>query len=87
MSGLDATLAVIVLAGLIIQTMTGFGFNVVAVTLGALFLPIKAWLPIVVALNLPMSAWVAARNRADIDWDLLLRRILPVMAGENSDTN
>jgi len=79
-SGLDATLAVIVLAGLIIQTMTGFGFNVVAVTLGALFLPIKAWLPIVVALNLPMSAWVAARNRADIDWNLLLRRILPVMA-------
>ncbi|MBB86460.1 MAG: permease [Xanthomonadales bacterium] len=80
MSAVDIALAAIVLAGLMIQTMTGFGFNVVAVTLGAWLLPIKTWLPIVVALNLPMSAWVAWRNRGDIDWTLLLRRILPVMA-------
>ena len=77
---LDLALAMIVLAGLVIQTMTGFGFNVVAVTLGALLLPIKIWLPVVVALNLPMSAWVAWRNRDAIDWTLLLRQILPVMA-------
>ncbi len=60
MSAVDIALAAIVLAGLMIQTMTGFGFNVVAVTLGAWLLPIKTWLPIVVALNLPMSAWVAS---------------------------
>lgn len=76
---LDLVLALIVLAGLIIQTMTGFGFNVVAVTLGALLLPIKLWLPVVVVLNLPMSAWVAWRNRESIDWSLLLRQILPIM--------
>lgn len=70
MSAVDIALAAIVLAGLMIQTMTGFGFNVVAVTLGAWLLPIKTWLPIVVALNLPMSAWVAWRNRGDIDWTL-----------------
>ena len=43
-------------------------------------LPFKIWLPVVVALNLPMSAWVAWRNRDAIDWTLLLRQILPVMA-------
>lgn len=79
MSELDLALALIVLAGLVIQTMTGFGFNVVAVTLGALLLPIKLWLPVVVALNLPMSAWVAWRHRDSIDWSLLLRQILPIM--------
>lgn len=72
-------LAIIVLAGLLVQTMTGFGFNVIAVTLGALFLPIKVWLPVVVTLNLPMAGWIAWRHRHHISWPLLLRHILPLM--------
>lgn len=76
---IEMLLALIVLSGLLIQTMTGFGFNVIAVTLGALLVPIKLWLPVVVTLNLPMAGWVAWRNRQHIDTPLLLRRILPLM--------
>ncbi|MBR9813728.1 sulfite exporter TauE/SafE family protein [bacterium] len=76
---LHAALAAIVLGGLITQTMTGFGFNVVAVTLGSLMVPLDAWLPVVITLNIPMSAWIAVQERAHINWPLVLRRILPLM--------
>lgn len=68
-----------VFVGVVTQTMTGFGFNVVAVTLGSLLLPLETWLPVVITLNIPMTAWIAARNHRHIDWALVLRRVLPLM--------
>ena len=76
---LHAALGAMVLGGVITQTMTGFGFNVVAVTLGSLFLPLEFWLPVVIALNIPMTAWIAWQERAQINWPLVLQRILPLM--------
>ena len=79
LSLLHAALGAIVLGGLITQTMTGFGFNVVAVTLGSLLVPLEAWLPVVITLNIPMSAWIAVQERQHILWSLVLKRILPLM--------
>lgn len=68
-----------VLGGVVTQTMTGFGFNVVAVTLGSLLLPLEFWLPVVITLNIPMTGWIAWQERVHINWPLVLRRILPLM--------
>lgn len=48
-------------------------------SVGALLCPLDTWLPVVVVLNLPLSAWVLARDGKEISWGLL-RRALPLMA-------
>ena len=73
------------LAGLVFfaytaQAMTGFGSVVIALTLGALFFPMRAILPVLVALNLPLCLWIVYRQGKFIDQRLLLGRILPFMA-------
>lgn len=76
---LHAALGAMVLGGVVTQTMTGFGFNVVAVTLGSLLLPLQFWLPVVITLNIPMTAWIAWQERTHINWPLVVQRILPLM--------
>lgn len=72
-------LAVIVLVAWTTQAMTGFGSIVIALTLGALLLPIRELLPVLVALNLPLCAQVVWREHRHIDRPLLLQAILPLM--------
>ncbi|MCY1288016.1 Sulfite exporter TauE/SafE [compost metagenome] len=62
-----------------LEAMTGFGSVVIALSLGALLLPIKDMLPVLVALNICMSGYLTWKLRAAIDRRLLLGLILPGM--------
>lgn len=62
-----------------IEAMSGFGSIVIALSLGALLLPIESMLPVLVTLNVLTSSWLAWQHRRHIDRQLLLRRIMPAM--------
>jgi uncharacterized membrane protein YfcA len=62
-----------------IQTATGFGSVLVAITLGAHLLSIPELLLLILPLSLMQCSYIAVRYRGDIDWRLLLRWIVPVM--------
>ncbi|MBV6493302.1 MAG: hypothetical protein LDLANPLL_01318 [Turneriella sp.] len=72
-------LAVLVFASYTAQAMTGFGSIVVALTLGSLFFEMRVILPVLVALNMPLCAWMLYRDFKSIDNNLLWKRILPLM--------
>jgi uncharacterized membrane protein YfcA len=63
-----------------VETALGFGATVVAVSLGALLLPIDVILPAFVPLNLILSAAVFLRARQHVAWRVLLVKTLPWMA-------
>jgi uncharacterized protein len=73
-------LALIVLLAYTIEAVTGFGSIVIALSLGALFMPVPLLLPVLVPLNIMMTGWLGWRLRRQIDLVLLTRRILPLMA-------
>jgi uncharacterized membrane protein YfcA len=62
-----------------LEAITGFGSTVIALSLGALLVPINSLLPILVPLGLVLSGSMAWRYRLLIDWSLLLRTVLPGM--------
>lgn len=62
-----------------IEAMSGFGSIVIALSLGALLLPIDSMLPVLVLLNVITSSWLVWQHHRHIDHDLLWRRILPGM--------
>tara|TARA_Y100001951_G_scaffold14266_1_gene9465 strand:+ start:30304 stop:31023 length:720 start_codon:yes stop_codon:yes gene_type:complete len=64
-----------------IEAITGFGSIVIALSLGALLLPIDAMLPVLVPLNICMTSYLAIRHRQHIHWPTLLKMILPLMVG------
>jgi uncharacterized membrane protein YfcA len=72
-------LAVIVCGAFAVEATTGFGATVIAVTLGVHLFPLDELLPVIVPLGLFLSATIAWRERAYIDWPLLTRTILPLM--------
>jgi uncharacterized membrane protein YfcA len=77
-------MAWIALAGFILlaytlEAITGFGSIVIALSLGALLLPIDQLLPVLVPLNICMTGFLVWRHRQQIDRRLLLGMILPGM--------
>ena len=70
-----------VLIAYTIEAITGFGSLVIALSLGALLLPVPELLPVLVPLNVLMSGFLAWRNRQHLDRALLLKVILPLMLG------
>lgn len=62
-----------------IEAMSGFGSIVIALSLGALLLPIESMLPVLVTLNVLTSSWLVWQHRRQVDCALLVRRILPIM--------
>jgi len=72
-------IALFVLIAYTIEAITGFGSLVIALSLGALLLPLPELLPILVPLNVLMSGFLSWRNRRHIDQPLLLIVILPLM--------
>lgn len=75
----QALLALAVFVGFLVEATVGFGSTLLSVALGALILPLEAFLPAVVLLNLPLSGWILARDHAAVDRALLLR-VAPLMA-------
>ncbi|MDQ8037094.1 MAG: sulfite exporter TauE/SafE family protein [Pedobacter sp.] len=62
-----------------IEAMSGFGSIVIALSLGALLLPMDFMLPILVTLNVLSSSWMVWQHRRNIDFRVLLRIVLPAM--------
>ncbi|AYC33224.1 sulfite exporter TauE/SafE family protein [Pseudomonas cavernae] len=72
-------LGVFIFLAYTLEAMTGFGSVVIALSLGALVLPIKDLLPVLVTLNIFMSGYLSWKLRGLIDRRLLLGLILPGM--------
>lgn len=72
-------LAIFVFVAYSIEAITGFGSIVIALSLGALLLPIEAMLPVLVPLNICMTGYLLARHHQHIHWPTLLKLILPLM--------
>lgn len=62
-----------------LEAITGFGSTVIALSLGAMLLPIPEVLAVLVPLNVVMASTMVWRYRTLVDVDLLLRVILPGM--------
>jgi uncharacterized protein len=62
-----------------IEGALGFGATLVAVTLGAFFVPVDALLPAFLPLNLVLSSAVVLRDRRHVDLRWLTRQALPFM--------
>ena len=73
-------LGLFVLLAYTTETMTGFGSIVIALSLGALVLPLDTLMPVLVPLNLLLSGYLSIRYRRLVHWRLLVRGILPLMA-------
>ncbi|ARU88789.1 sulfite exporter TauE/SafE family protein [Pseudomonas sp. M30-35] len=73
-------LGVFILLAYTLEAITGFGSIVIALSLGALLLPIELLLPILVPLNICMTGYLSWQYRKLIDRRLLLGMILPGMA-------
>ncbi len=73
-------LGLFILLGYTVEAVAGFGGTVIALSLGALVLPIPVLLPILVPLTLIMTGYLSARHWRRIHWPTLLRLILPLMA-------
>lgn len=72
-------LAIFILLAYTVEAVTGFGSIVIALSLGALLMPVPELLPILVSLNILMTGWLTSRLYRNIDFSLLLRRIIPLM--------
>jgi hypothetical protein len=73
-------LGTFILLAYTIEAITGFGGTVIALSLGALVLPIDAMLPVLVPLNVATAGYLFLRYRAHVHWPTLLKLILPLMA-------
>jgi uncharacterized membrane protein YfcA len=73
-------LLVIVFFSNLVEACAGFGATILAIIFGAQFLTIEELIPILVPLNLLLSAGIVFRYHRDIDRNQLLRRILPLTA-------
>lgn len=72
-------LGAFILLSYTIEAITGFGSIVIALSLGALLMPINELLPILVPLNIFMSGFLVIKHRNHIQWRLLLLIIGPLM--------
>jgi uncharacterized membrane protein YfcA len=74
-----AVLSACVVLAYAVQTITGFGSQVIALSLGALLFPLEEVMPVVLALNLCVCAVTLARNWLLVERGLLGRSVLPWM--------
>lgn len=72
-------LGLFILLSYTLEAITGFGSIVIAVSLGALIMPIGDLLPVLVPLNIFMSGYLVYKHRQHIQWPLLLKIIAPLM--------
>jgi uncharacterized membrane protein YfcA len=72
-------LVLIVIAAFTVEAATGFGAMIIALALGAFFLPLTALLAPLVLLDVLLCGYLALRHRGAIDLAWLLRRVLPLM--------
>jgi len=81
MESLDTlpTLAAYLACGMAVQTASGFGANLVVLTLAWGMMSLGDLLSVLTPLNMAQSLIVLARSREDTPWAVVSRRIVPVM--------
>ncbi|MFN8670837.1 MAG: sulfite exporter TauE/SafE family protein [Candidatus Sericytochromatia bacterium] len=62
------------------EALSGFGTVIISVTFGIHFFPIELILSIIVPMNLILSTYVVSRNTKHINFELLIKKILPFMS-------
>lgn len=70
-------LAILVIIGQTVQTITGFGSNALILPIGAHVYPIGRLIVALVMLSWLQVSWLTCRNYRRIDWNVLLKRIFP----------
>jgi uncharacterized membrane protein YfcA len=73
-------LAIIVLFSYLIGTTTGFGSSIIALTLSVHLYPMEFLIPVVIPLNIGISAYLVLRHYAGINGRTLFLRIIPPVA-------
>ena len=73
-------LTCILVAAHVIETITGFGATIIALSLGAHLLPVEVLVVALVLVAWIQSAWLISRGFRHIDWRTLTTRILPFSA-------
>jgi uncharacterized membrane protein YfcA len=76
---LGLAFAFIVLVAFTIQTITGFGSTVIALSLGAIWYGLDQLLPFLIFSNILFSSVLAYQNRQHINKDLAINVVLPGM--------
>ena len=71
-------IVLIVLFAQMVEALAGFGSTVLALTLGANWMPIDRFIPILIPVSLVLSAYLTLRYRNRIRYRLLLGRIIPL---------
>lgn len=72
-------LAFIVFVAFAVEAMAGFGATVVSVTLASQLMPIPEVLARLIPVNLLLSAYLVARHRGDVAWEVVLRAGVGIM--------
>lgn len=72
-------LIIIFIVANISETITGFGSTIIAVALGGNFYELKILIPVLVPLNLIISAYIVAGYHRQINKNLLFKKIFPLM--------
>ena len=78
-------LGAFILLAYTLEAVTGFGSIVIALSLGALLLPIEQLLPVLVPLNIGMTGSLVWRHRAQIDRFFALPTVGEIVAGLEAD--
>lgn len=71
--------AAVLFLAFLVESAVGFGSALVAVSLGAQFVPLKELFPVFQPLSLVLSAIIVVRDRAHVRTSFLLRDVLPPM--------
>lgn len=77
MSAPAFALGAFILLAYTLEALTGFGSVVVALSLGALLMPVDRLLPILLPLNVALSGYLVCRHHRLIDTRLLFGSLLP----------
>lgn len=72
-------LAVIVCVAWFVQTLTGFGAMLIAISLGLLMVPELDLLAVLLPLSLAQPLYLMWAERRHVQWSLLLRQVMPFM--------
>ncbi len=72
-----AILFLIIVFSQTVETTTGFGSTVIALSLGIALFPLKKLVVLLVIIALGQSSWLVARGWKDIQWRILLGKIFP----------
>lgn len=79
-STMGVVLLVVVFFAQVMETTIGFGATVIALSIGAQFVPLRELVVALVLIALVQSTWLAVRGRRSIEWRVILTRILPGVA-------